>query len=55
MRLINAADGEGFYNAFMRPLTSGCVLIIERTFMLIDHNAVLFERLVAVSVKLAGE
>lgn len=53
--LIDAADREGFDDAFVRSLAGGSILVIEWAFMLVNHDAVLFKRLVAVAVKFAGE
>ena len=40
MCLIYTADGEGFHNAFVCPLAGMRVLIVEWTFMLIDHDSI---------------
>ena len=53
--LIDAADREGFDDAFVRSLAGGSILVIEWAFMLVNHDAVLFECFVAVAVEFAGE
>ena len=55
MCLVDAADREGFDDAFVRSLAGGSILVIEWAFMLVNHDAVLFECFVAVAVKFAGE
>ena len=53
VRLIHLADGEGAGNAFMAALHSRSVLRIKRTALLVDHNTVFTQCVVADTVKFA--
>ena len=55
VRLIDARKGERFDDPLVRPLHGERVLLVKGALVLIDHDAVLFERLEAVSVKFAGK
>ena len=55
MSLVYLAYRKRLHYPLMRSLTRERVLFVERTFVLIYHDAVLFERLVAVAVKFARE
>ena len=51
MSLVHAADRKRFHNSFVRSLAGRRVFRVERTFMLIDHNAVFMQGLIAASVE----
>ncbi len=51
MRLIDAADGEAFNDAFMGALHGNSIVFIKRALVLVDHDAVIAERFKAVTVK----
>lgn len=53
--LIDTADGEAFHNALMGTHAGSGIRLVKRALMLIDHDAVLLQRLVAVSIKLLGK
>ena len=55
MRLIYTADRKSARNALVAALHGMGILRIERASLLIDHNAVFFQSIVAVSVKFAGK
>ena len=55
MRLIYPADGKTLHNPLMRPHTGSGIRLVKRTFMLVYHNAVLFQCLIAVTVKFSGK
>ena len=55
MGLIDAADGEGFHDPLMRPLAGLRIGVIKRAFMLVDHDTVFFQSLIAVTVKFPGK
>ena len=47
--------GKDLHNPLVGPLAGGGVLLVEGAFVLVDHNAVLPQGLVAVAVKFPGE
>ena len=51
MRLIDPADGKGFYDPLMHPLALECFFPVKRTFMLVDHDPVLVESIVAIPIE----
>lgn len=55
VRLIDAAYREGIDDALVGALHRVGVLLVERALVLIDHDAVLAQRLVAVAVELLRE
>ena len=55
MRLIDAADGEAFHDALVRTLHGGRIGGIERAFVLIDHDAVLAQGIIAAAVEFLCE
>ena len=55
VRLIHLADGEGAGNALVAALHGGGILGIERAALLVYHNAVIAQGVIAVAVKFAGE
>ena len=52
MRLIYTADRKRFDNPLVRALAGNGVFIIKRALMLIDHDAVVMQSLIAVPIKL---
>ena len=52
MRLVHPADWECLQNPLVHPLALERLFRIERTLVLIDHDAVLMKRIIAVPVKL---
>ena len=55
MSLIDPADREGLDNALMSPLHRHGIVQIKSTFMLIDHNSVFFQGLIAIAIELFGK
>ena len=55
MGLVHPADGERLGKIPVGPLTGQSVLLVKRTLMLVYHDPVLFQSLVAVPVKFPGE
>lgn len=55
MCLIDAADGEAFHDALVRTLHGGRIGGIERAFVLIDHDAVLAQGIIAAAVEFLCE
>ena len=55
MRLIYTADGEAVTGLTVHGAAGFLVLIVEGTAMLINHDAVLFERTEAVTVEFLGK
>ena len=51
MCLIDPADGEALHDPLVGALHGGGILLIERTFMLVDHNPIAPQRFEAVSVE----
>ncbi|MPM92330.1 hypothetical protein SDC9_139465 [bioreactor metagenome] len=52
MRLVHTADRERAAGPAVHCAAGALVLVVKRAAVLIDHNAVLFERLKAVPIKL---
>src|SRR5699024_10258578 len=55
MGLVHPADRERSGNIPVRPLAGQSVLLVKRTLMLVYHDPVLFQSLVAVPVKFPGK
>ena len=55
MRLIYTANGEAVASLTVHGAAGFLVLIVEGTAMLINHDAVLFERTEAVTVEFLGK
>ena len=55
MRLVDPADGEGLHDPLVHPLALERLLRIEGALILVDHDPVLVERIIAVAVKLFRE
>ena len=55
MHLIYPAYREGMTYSLMGSLHSIGILLIKRTFMLINHNAILMESLKAIAIELLGK
>ena len=55
MCLINTTDLERTGNSFVTALHGMGVLRIKRTSLLIDHDSILFQRIITVSIKFSGK
>ena len=55
MRLIYTADREAVAGLAVHGAAGFLILIVEGTAMLINHDAVLFERTEAVTIKFLGK
>ena len=55
MSLVNTADLESTGNSFVTALHGMRILGIKRTSLLINHDSIRLQRIIAVSVKFTGK
>ena len=55
MCLINTTDLKCTGNSFMTSLHCMCIFCVEWTSLLIDHNSILFQRIVTIPIEFASK